>query len=311
MASADTSIFSFRIGGLPLDTFRVLEFHGEESISKMYSYRIKAVAFDKQLTYEDAMEADAALIVRGLDYEVAHHGIITHFTQVPDSDGTVALNFYYEFTMEPRLKAMDFVTQSRIFQDMTAKDIVLAVLSDYHPDDGKFFKFLADDSWPVREYTVQYNESDLALVQRLLEDEGIHYYFDHAGDNEVMVMANKPEQVKPILHTPSVPYRAESGLANQSEYADTMSRTVRKVTAKAVMKDFNPKTPDTVVMGSHENPVIPGGLPTGVHYQYGEYLNSPDEATRKASLRAEMLSCKKEAFQGAGIFRGERAGFRF
>ena len=46
MASADTSIFSLRIGGFPLDTFRVLEFQGEETISKMYSFHIKAVAFD-------------------------------------------------------------------------------------------------------------------------------------------------------------------------------------------------------------------------------------------------------------------------
>jgi type VI secretion system VgrG family protein len=257
------------------------------------------------------MEADAALIVRGRDYEVTHHGIITHFTQIPGGDADGALEFHYEFTLEPRLKALDYVSQSRIHQNMTAKDIVLDVLSAYYPDDGKFYRFIADDSWPTREYTVQYNETDLAFVQRLLEDEGIHYYFDHAGDHEVMVMANKPDQVKPILHTPSVPFRPESGLANEVEYVDSLSRSVRKVVAKSTQKDFNPKTPGTKVLGSHENPVVPDGHPTGEFYQYGDHLNSPDEATRKARLRAEMLSCAKETFQGTGIFRGARAGFRF
>ena len=81
--------------------------------------------------------------------------------------------------------------------------------------------------------------------------------------------------------------------------------------AKATFKDFNPKTPDVNVMGTHENPVVPDGHPTGEYYHYGAYLNTPDEATRKARLRAEMLSCGKETFRGTGIFRGARAGFRF
>lgn len=312
MASADTSIYSFRVGALPLETFRVIEFHGEETISKMPMVRIKAVAYDKALNYEDAVDVDASLIVRGADYEVNHHGIITSFSQVPDSDGTVELNFYYEFILEPRLKGMDFMTQSRIFQSLTPKEIVLGVLSDYYPDDGSAYKWLADDTWTLRDYVVQYNESDLAFIQRLLEDEGIYYFFDHSGDREVMIIANKPEQIKPILHTPTVRYQTETGMVNDlAEYCDSMVRYVRKVTAKATFKDFNPKTPDVTVMGSHENPVIPEGQPTGEYYHYGAYLNTPDEATRKARLRAEMLSCGKETFRGTGIFRGARAGFRF
>lgn len=311
MASADTSIFSLRIGSIPLETFRVIEFQGEEILSQMPRFRILAVAKDKELTYDDAIEADATLIVRGDKYEVTHHGIITSFSQVPEQDDD-GLHISYEFILEPRLKALDFVVQSRIFQGLTPKQIVLEVLEAYYPDDGSAYKWVAEDDWTVRDYVVQYNESDLAFVQRLLEDEGIHYFFDHSGRQEVMVIANKPDHAKPILHTPEVRFQGETGMVNNlMEYCDSMTRYVRKVMAKATFKDFNPKTPGVTVMGSHENKVLPDGHPTGEYYQYGAYLNTPDEATRKAKLRAEMLSCGKETYRGTGVFRGARAGFRF
>ncbi len=311
MASADTSIFSLRIGSIPLDTFRVIEFQGEEILSQMPRFRILAVAKDKELTYDDAIEADATLIVRGNQYEVTHHGIITSFSQVPEQDED-GLHISYEFILEPRLKALDFVVQSRIFQGLTPKQIVLEVLEAYYPDDGSAYKWVAEDDWTVRDYVVQYNESDLAFIQRLMEDEGIHYFFDHSGRQEVMVIANKPEHAKPILHTPEVRFQPETGMVtNLQEYCESMTRYVRKVMAKATFKDFNPKTPGVTVMGSHVNKVLPDGHPTGEYYQYGAYLNTPDEATRKAKLRAEMLSCGKETYRGTGVFRGARAGFRF
>ena len=289
----------------------MIEFQGEEVLSQMPRFRIQVVVNDKDLTYDDTIEADATLIVRGNGYEVSHHGIITSFSQVP-SKGEHGVDFHYEFILEPRLKALEYVSQSRIFQGMTPKQIVLDVLGAYFPDNGSFYKWVAEDDWAVRDYVVQYNESDLAFVQRLLEDEGIHYFFDHSGKQEVMVMANKPDHAKPILHTPEVRFQPQGGMVNQlKEYCDSMVRYVRKVTAKATFKDFNPKTPGVTVVGSHENKVIPKGHPVGEYYEYGAYLNTPDEATRKAKLRAEMLSCGKETFRGTGIFRGARAGFRF
>ncbi|HLP40544.1 MAG TPA: type VI secretion system tip protein TssI/VgrG [Fibrobacteria bacterium] len=310
MASADTSIFSFQLGDMPLDTFRVVEFNGEETISKPYSFRIRVLAHEENLSYDDAMDAVTALIVRGPGYEVKHHGVITAFSQVADRDEDDALHFSYEFLLEPRLKSMDYVSQSRIFQNQTAAEIIKAVLKEYYPE-GDFWKFKADDAWPKREYTVQYNESDWAFICRLMEDEGIWYFWDHTGRQECLVLINKPDQVTPIPNTPEVHLVAESGMVNDlQEYADSISRSVRRVVSKAVMKDFNPATPDVTVAGTHVNPVVPEAHPTGEYYQYGDHLNTPDEATRKARLRAEMLSCAKEIYQGTGIFRSARAGCR-
>lgn len=279
-------------------------------MSTLPVFRIQALAQDLGLTYDDTMEADASLIVRGDEYEVQHRGIITSFSQVPSWDGE-GTSYHYEFIMEPRVKALEYVSQSRIFRDMTPKEIVSAVVSDYL-DEGRFFEWRLAGSYQKREFVVQYNESDLAFIQRILEDEGIFYFFDHSGDVEKMIFGDSSNAIEPIEHTPTVPYHALSGMVTErQEYCDSMTRYVRKVVSKSTMKDFNPKTPSVKVMGSHTNPGIPGDHPTGEDYAYGAYLNTPDEATRKAKLRAEMLSCGKEVFRGTGIFRGARAGFRF
>jgi type VI secretion system secreted protein VgrG len=305
MASADTSIFSFQLGSLPLDTFRVIEFVGQEAISECFSFTIRAIAFDLDLTYEDGMGAAACLIVRGKDYEITHYGMVTHFNQIPDSDGTVILNSTYEFTMEPRLKYLSYMTQSRIFQSMTVQEIIESVLGDYYTKDTDF-KFEAKDAFPKREFTVQYNETDLDFVQRLLEEEGIFYFFNHEGDREVMIMANKPESIKPLPNTPSLPLMAEIGMHIEAqEYIDSLSRSVRFVTGRATMKDYNYRTPEVNVIGSYslEGP--------GEYYHFGDHLKTTDEAKRLAQIRTEMFACKRETYHGTGVFRSARVGYRF
>nr|MDQ3001478.1 contractile injection system protein, VgrG/Pvc8 family [Fibrobacterota bacterium] len=190
MASADTSIFSLQVGGFPLNTFRVIDFIGREALSECYTFTIRAVAFDLDVKFDEGIGVPGVLMVGGADFKVKHYGIITSFTQIPDSDGTVMLNSTYEFILEPRIKIAAYMLQSRIFQNKTVLEIVEAVLADYFIKDTDF-KIDAEyemkgQSYTKREFTVQYNESDLDFVQRLLEEEGLFYFFNHEGDRDII-----------------------------------------------------------------------------------------------------------------------------
>lgn len=310
MASADTSIFTLVIGGHPPETFRVLEFTGQEALSENFVFRVKAVAHDVNLKYEDTIGNAVALIVKGVDYAVNHYGIITHFNQVPDSDGTVELSFYYEFTIEPTLKHMSFQLRSRIFQNKSAKEIVEEVLEDYVEKDSSF-KFEAKfeeagKDYTKREFTVQYNETDWDFMKRLLEDEGIYWYWNHETDRDILIMANKVDAVKPIPNTPELPYMQDGGLTpiDGREYVDSLERSVKFVTGRASVKDYNYRTPDVNVTGKFETEG-PGG-----YNHFGDHVKTTDEATRKAQLRAEMFACQRETYKGTGIFRSARPGYR-
>jgi type VI secretion system secreted protein VgrG len=312
MASADTSVFSFQVGALPLDTFRVIEFIGQEALSECYHFTIRAVAFDKELKFDEAIGVAGTLYVRGADYEVVHYGVITAFTQVPDSDGTVALNFTYEFTLEPRLRWASYTVQSRIFQNKTVPQIAEEVLSDYLIKDQDFkidakYEVKGQD-YPKREFTVQYNESDLDFLQRLLEDEGLFYFFDHSGDREVLIITNKKEAVKPLENTPKLDFRPETGMhAEDGEYVDSLQKSMRWVSgSRTTLKDYNYRTPETPVIGAFE---MEGT--TGEFYHYGDHVKTADEAKRLAQVRAEMFFCQRELYRGTGIARSMHCGHRF
>jgi type VI secretion system secreted protein VgrG len=312
MASADTSVFSFQLGAMPLDTFRVLEFIGQEAISECYRFTIRAVAFDTELKFEDGIGVPACLFVRGKEYDIVHYGVITAFTQVPDSDGTVMLNHTYEFTLEPRLRWASYTVQSRIFHEKDVLQIAEEVLKPYLKKeqdfkiDGKFE--VSGQSYSKREFTVQYNESDLDFLQRLLEDEGLFYFFDHSGDREVLMVTNKKENVKPMENTPKLAFRPDTGMhADAGECVESLQKTMRWVSgSRTTVKDYNYRTPESPVIGAVD---MQGA--TGEFYHYGDHVKTADEAKRLAQIRSEMFFCQREIYRGAGTARSMHSGHRF
>lgn len=311
MASVDTSIFSMEIGGFPPDAFRVLEFTGTEALCETFCFRVKAVAFDVNLKYDDTIGNAVQLIVKGQGYEITHHGIITHFNQLAEPDVDGGMNFYYELTIEPKLKHLSFHLRSRIFQNKTVQEIVEELLAEYVEKDTSFkFEAKVEDplkAYPKREFTVQYNETDWDFIKRLLEDEGIYWYWTHEGDRDMLVMASGIASVKPLVHNADLPFMSEGGLTSVDgrEYVDTMERSVRYVTGRATIKDYNYRTPDVNVQGMHDM------VGTGAYVHFGDHVKTTDEATRKAKIRAEMFAMGRETFKGTGVFRSARPGYRF
>lgn len=310
MASADTSIFSLQVGAFPLNTFRVFEFIGQEALSTCYSFTIRAAASDIDVKFDDAIGAACTLIVRSAEFEINHYGIITSFIQVPDNDGTASLNSSYEFVLEPRIKIASYRVQSRIFQNKTVLEIVSDVLGEYFAKDTDFkidaqYDIKGQD-YAKREFTVQYNESDLDFVQRLLEEEGIFYFFTHDGEHEVMIITNKKDAVKPMPNTPVLPFRPEVGLNIEvKEYVDTILKSMKFVTGRSTMKDYNYRTPDTKVVGFYE---LKG---PGEYYHFGDHVKTTDEATRLAQIRTEMFACEREIYRGSTVARSASPGYRF
>ncbi|MEO6098011.1 MAG: type VI secretion system tip protein TssI/VgrG [Fibrobacteria bacterium] len=310
MASADTSVFNLTVGAFPANTFRVIEFTGREGISELFSFAIRAVAFDVDLKFDDGIGVAATLTVGGAEFKVNHYGIITSFTQVPDSDGTVMLNSTYEFVLEPRIKIASYLIQSRIFQNKTVLEIVGDVLGEYFIKDTDFKIDAAYEAkgqdYAKREFTVQYNESDLDFVQRLLEVEGLFYFFNHEGDREVMIISNKKGAVKPLPNSPTLPFKPETGLHFETgEYVNAMLKSMKFVTGRSTMKDYNYRTPETKVVGFFE---MEG---PGEYYHFGDHVKTTDEATRLAQVRTEMFACERETYRGSSIARSARPGYRF
>src|SRR5205085_11481841 len=97
----------------------------------------------------------------------------------------------------------------RIFQEQTAPDIIKQVFRDRGFND--FELQLDEDSYPKLEYCCQYRETDLNFVSRLMEKEGIYYFFKHSGGKHQLVLADSKSSHQPVPDHATTPFLPPTG----------------------------------------------------------------------------------------------------
>ncbi|MHA6491899.1 type VI secretion system Vgr family protein [Pseudomonas borbori] len=180
---ANETHFSLTIEGLEHD-LQVLEFSGREAISQPYRFEIELVSERPDLDLQSLLHQPAflALSPDGLGI----HGIIY---QVAQGESGKRLT-RYTLSLVPQLSYLTHRTNQRIFQHLTVPQIVAQVLEE-HGIQGNAYQFqLGPTVYPERDYCVQYDESDLHFVQRLCEEEGIHYHFQHSEQGHVLIFGD-------------------------------------------------------------------------------------------------------------------------
>ncbi|WP_448671698.1 contractile injection system protein, VgrG/Pvc8 family, partial [Escherichia coli] len=111
----------------------------------------------------------------------------------------------YRLTLVPHLAYLAQRNNQRIFQHLTVPQIVALVLEE-HGILADAYRFQLGTRYPEREYCVQYGESDLAFVSRLLEEDGIFWFFTHAAGKHTLVLADSNDAFPPIPNGPEVAY---------------------------------------------------------------------------------------------------------
>ena len=112
-----------------------------------------------------------------------YSGLVSEFTHV----GREVLYSMYEAKIVPQAWKLTKNSRSRIFQHMTVPDILTKVLDGYHVVDK-----IQKSDFKEREYCVQYRESDFDFASRLMEEEGIYFYFEYSDDLDKLVLSNVP-----------------------------------------------------------------------------------------------------------------------
>src|ERR1700712_927761 len=100
--------------------------------------------------------------------------------------GEEGRHLQYQLTLRPWLHLATLSTDCRIFQNQSVVQILDALLADYaFPVDKRLL-----DTYPVRDYQTQYNESDFAFFERLCQEWGISYFFEHAQGTHRLVLVD-------------------------------------------------------------------------------------------------------------------------
>ena len=166
------------------DKLLLTSFDGGEHISDLFEFRIAALSNDLAIKPDALIGKEVTVTIKG-STKKSFHGFINTFTI-----GEVASHNMreYRMTMVPWLWFLTRTENRRIFQNKNSKEIIETVFKDLGFKD---FEFKLQGAMHAREYCVQYGESDLNFVSRLMEEDGFAYYFKHAEKKHTLIIVDQ------------------------------------------------------------------------------------------------------------------------
>ena len=175
------------------DKLAIVRFDGSEGVNELFEWRLEAVSAEGDIDFDGLIGKHATLTINGVNgRKRKFDGIVTEARWLGVRDHFHA----YRLVLRPWLWVLSQRTDNYIFHEMSVTDIIADVFSDY----GALAEF--DDrtsaAYPPIEYCVQYRESDMAFVTRLMEEFGISYSFVHADGSHKLVMSDQNMQVDTV-----------------------------------------------------------------------------------------------------------------
>ncbi|CAI8815425.1 type VI secretion system tip protein VgrG [Pseudomonas syringae] len=195
--------FSLTIEDSPY-AFQVLAFDGTEGISRPYAFTIDLVSECADPDLEQLLHKQAFLAFDGME-----SGIHGQIYQVRQRDSGRRLT-HYSVTLAPHFSYLAHRTNQRIFQSLTVPQIISLVLKD-HGIFESAHQFRLNTCYLPREYCVQYQETDLHFIQRLCEEEGMHFHFQHSRKSHVLVFGDNQSIFRKLARATA--YHQDSGIA--------------------------------------------------------------------------------------------------
>ncbi|WP_437681533.1 type VI secretion system Vgr family protein [Sorangium sp. So ce131] len=278
---ARETVAQFTIADVP--AARVLRFECAHEAGRPLALDVEVILY----AYEepDAMIGKGARLSFGAPGEAPRivAGIVESVTVIGSTEmGLQAPGARYALRVVSCLALLARSVDSRIFQDMTAQEIVTQVLADHGVDR---IAWRLSGGCPKREYCVQYQESALAFLSRLLEHEGIYSFVEVDDEGELLVFDDDSTVAAPIPGDPALPLRRRTGLSAADErdaiYAIREQERVRS--GKFVLRDYDFKRPQLDLTATAEA----GERAELERYDYPGGYVEPSEGERLAQIRLE------------------------
>lgn len=284
-----SSTFTFTITGLEAAT-AVAQFEATEAIAQLFQVQLLLVSEDPDIAF-DAVIGQPALFTLTTDGSEPRylHGILSRFA---NGDSGKRLNAY-RATLVPKVWRLHHRQDSRIFQGLSVPEILERVLQAAGIP-ASDFRFSLERPHAPREYCVQYRESDLAFISRLMEEEGIYYFFEHEETRHVMVMADGRAAVVPIAGPETLRYRSSLGSMAHGESVSRFVLAQEIKPGKVTLSDFNFKLPQLSLLGSSTG-TADADLEV---YEYPGDHETPTEASQLAQIRLEEKQASRQEGEG-------------
>jgi type VI secretion system secreted protein VgrG len=257
-------------------------FYGEEGLSDTFQLNLWLQSETYDLDFSQIIGKSVTITAVLADGTKRYFsGVVGRFMQAGTEGGLA--NYHAELV--PWLWLLNFSADCKIYQNMTVPQIILEVFKELGFTD---YKNSLTGTYDAREYCVQYNETHFNFVSRLMEDEGIFYYFEHADGKHTLVLAD--DSVSATTCPGAATLDVASG-KDQWEQQNTVTRCEieqRVITGKFTLDDFNFETPSTDLIASVDSTKATDSAKANRRvYEYpGGYLVK-DKGDARAKLRIE------------------------
>jgi type VI secretion system secreted protein VgrG len=211
---------------------RVLRFTATEGLSSLFEVRIELAGPEVDLG--EVIDTPMTLEIGGCETPRLISGICASFDYI----GQTRDFQLYEAVIVPWLWRLRFRRNSRIFQDMTTPDIIKKVLNAAGLD-GSGYRLELFGTYAPRNYCVQYYEDDLSFLCRLLEEDGIFYFFEHGRDEHKIVFADHSAAHRPIPGDPNLWFRPPSSDLHEKEDIFSFRFSERIRPGAVTLRDYN------------------------------------------------------------------------
>ncbi|MIG40942.1 type VI secretion system tip protein VgrG [Salmonella enterica subsp. enterica] len=211
----------------------------------------------------------------------------------------------YELRIEPWLKLLTHTSDYKAFQNKTVVDILDEVLAEYpYPVEKRLV-----ENYPTRTWQVQYGETDFDFIQRLMQEWGIYWWFEHSEDSHTLVLADAISAHKACPDSPLVSYY-QAGLKLDKEFIHTITANESLRTGQWVLDDFDFMKPRSLLANTVANPRETGHADFE-HYEWpGDYFTK-NEGEMLTRIRMEAQRSPGSRVHGGGNIRTLMTGYTF
>ncbi|MBM3571368.1 MAG: type VI secretion system tip protein VgrG [Alphaproteobacteria bacterium] len=274
---------------------------GEEMISGLFTFTATLVSEDLDLDLSTMVGKNMTVTIDLSDGSQRYiHGLVRRFRLVKIGDDDQAL---YEAEMVPWLWQLKLARDCRIFQAKTVPEIIKAVFTDLGFAD---VKDALTRTYTARDYCVWYKESAFDFVSRLMEDEGIFYYFEHAVDKHTLVLCDDADGYQDCLAVAAVEYREPEGTKMEEDVISHCLLERQVVPGGYTLDDYNFQTPATSLVAAQA-----GTFGTMKLYDFPGGFITKDAGDALAKLRLDAVETDVLVMTGTSRCRGFLPGHKF
>lgn len=246
------------------------------------------------LTLDAALATHLTATLNNADYD----GLIAEAHQLPATSNADR----YQFVLRPWLWWLTLASNNRVFQNLSAQEIVEKVFKDAGFTD---YKFQLKTTPLKREYCLQYNESDFNFVSRLLEQEGIFWFFTHAQGKHTLMLADDNSAFPPIAGDKKVKYQAAASGTRETGAIRSVELRLQATSQGFQSSDFNYEQPKAALFA------LAGEKKGGMQYQHPGRFSEKAQGDALAAWKVNALKAQAKQLVGESDCAALMAGHWF